>query len=98
MLYTIQNSVFPKIGLCTEAELYFRLNEYVDLNIHDARFTLEPRGKIGADTYFNSISVGKLKRHTTIEDLQFAVRLAASKSAGNCTACISLPLFSMKPI
>lgn len=74
MLYTIQNSVFPKIGLCTEAELYFRLNEYVDLNIHDARFTLEPRGKIGADTYFNSISVGKLKRHTTIEDLQFAIR------------------------
>lgn len=69
MLYAIQNRVFPKISLCTERELYFRINENVDLNIHEAILSLEPRGKVSADTYFNSISVGKLKRHTVIDNL-----------------------------
>lgn len=74
MLYAIQNRVFPKISLCTEIELYFRINENVDLNIHEAILSLEPRGKVSADTYFNSISVGKLKRHTVVDNLQFAIR------------------------
>lgn len=65
----LQNSVFPTYSLCSEKELYFRFTDDVDLNMNRSIFTLWKNGKLSTDTYFNSISVGKWKRHTQVNDL-----------------------------
>ena len=65
----LQNSVFPTFSLCSEKELYFRFNDDVNLNMNRSIFTLCKNGKLSTDTYFNSISVGKWKRHTQVNDL-----------------------------
>ncbi len=71
---TIQNSVFPKISLCSQTELYFRINQFVDLNMANAILTMEKLGNIRTDTYFNSLSIGKWKNHTNIQDLHFTIK------------------------
>ncbi|MBF0752097.1 MULTISPECIES: glycosyltransferase [unclassified Pasteurella] len=71
---SIQNVVYPQVSLCTETELYFRYNQFADLNIGKAFFSLGKSGYINTDTYFNSLSVGKWKRHANINDLNFSIK------------------------
>lgn len=75
VMHILQNSVFPTYSLCSEKELYFRFNEHVDLDMNKSIFSLRKKGKLITDTYFNSISVGKWKRHTNVCDLNLTIRL-----------------------
>lgn len=75
VMHILQNSVFPTYSLCSEKELYFRFNEHVDLDMNKSTFSLRKKGKLITDTYFNSISVGKWKRHTNVSDLNLTIRL-----------------------
>lgn len=70
----IQNGIFPKISLCSEKELYFRYNDFVQLDINEQIFYIEKMGKIRTDTYFNSISIGKWKKYTNIDSLYFSIK------------------------
>lgn len=70
----LQSSIYPKINLCSQIELYFRYNQFVDLNLTNSMFTLEKSGMVISDTYFNSLSVGKWKRHTNVDDLFFRIK------------------------
>ena len=74
MLNIIQSSVFPKFSLCSQIDLYFRSNQFANLNMNASVFTLEKFGKISTDTYFNSVSVGKWKRYTNVKDMQFTIK------------------------
>lgn len=74
MFNVIQSSIFPKISLCTEKELYFRYNHNVSLNIKDSILNLRPLGSVYTDTYFNSFSVGKWKKYSNVSDLFFSIK------------------------
>ncbi|WGE42144.1 glycosyl transferase [Actinobacillus equuli] len=74
MQYIIQSCVYPKISLCSQLELYFRKNTYVDLNLSNSYVLLDKFGCLITDTYFNSLSVGKWKRHTNVNDLHFVIK------------------------
>lgn len=69
----IQSGIYPKYDLCSQEDLYFRFNEKCRLDSSYERIVLERKGKIWTDTYFNSLSVGKWKRHTTLKQLTFAL-------------------------
>ncbi|MDE8035556.1 glycosyltransferase [Actinobacillus equuli subsp. equuli] len=72
-MYFIQNSIYPKFNLCTQNDLYFRINQYVDLNIANSSLIFDKFGYVSTDTYFNSVSVGKWKNHTNLDDLNFSI-------------------------
>lgn len=74
MSYIIQSGVFPKLSLCTQIDLYFRINQFVNLNLTKSEIVLGKSGKVFTDTYFNSVSVGKWKRYTNIDDLSFTLK------------------------
>ena len=73
-MHTLQRAVFPSFSLCSQTELYFRYNEFVDLDINNRILKLAKFGVFSTDTYFNSISVGKWKRHTNVDSLQFSIK------------------------
>lgn len=56
--------------LCDIREMYFRTN--TDTEFKDY-FTLNKDDYFETNTYFNSISVGKLKKYTTINDISFNI-------------------------
>lgn len=70
----IQTSIYPKTSLCSQIDLYFRTNQFASISLKESKILLNKMGKIGSDTYFNSVSVGKWKRHTHVEDLTFNLR------------------------
>ncbi|MDU7784723.1 MAG: hypothetical protein E7J79_00160 [Aggregatibacter aphrophilus] len=74
-MIVIQNSVYPTYSLCSEKELYFRFNDHVDLDMNRSLLNLSEGGKVFTDTYFNSVSVGKWKRHTNINNLTFTIKV-----------------------
>ena len=75
MTSIIQRSVYPTYSLCSEKDLYFRFNDHVDLDMNKSLLNLSEGGKVFTDTYFNSVSVGKWKRHTNINDLTFTIKV-----------------------
>jgi glycosyltransferase len=72
-MHIIQKSVYPSYSLCTEIELYFRLNGFSDLDIKKSTIKLVNGGEVSTSTYFNSFSVGKWKRYTLLDDLDFNI-------------------------
>ena len=42
----LQRSVFPKINLCTEQDLYFRVNEFASLDLKNSVIHFEKNGRI----------------------------------------------------
>lgn len=78
MKSVIQNGVYPKISLCSQVDLYFRLNQFSSISLEKSVCYLEKMGKVWTDTYFNSVSVGKWKRHTSVEELNFNILFQGS--------------------
>lgn len=68
MMEIIQDCVYPDLTLCTEIELYFRLDRAL-IDFNKSRIFINKMGRVDTNTYFNSISVGKWKRHTEVNDL-----------------------------
>ena len=90
-MYILQQSVFPTYSLCSEKELYFRFDKNVDLNMNSSTFFLRKMGRLFTDTYFNSVSVGKWKRHTIVDNLNLTIKL---KGKVKITWFLHRPYFS----
>ncbi|SUO95537.1 glycosyltransferase [Suttonella ornithocola] len=69
----VQKIIFPSI-LCSERDLYFRCNDFVEINRNDLNIKFLKGGKLSTNTYFNSISIEKIKRKTNIEKLSFRIK------------------------
>ena len=67
--WSLQESVGPTIGLCTDAPLYFRSGERVDYRFGDRTWRFAPGGHLWFNTYFNGLSVGDWKGSSQIDDL-----------------------------
>lgn len=74
MSQIFQSAVYPSFSLCSQIDLYFRYNDNVNFNMEKSTFSLRRKGVIDTATYFNSVSVGKWKRHTNVDNLDFNIR------------------------
>lgn len=74
----LQTILFPKVGICTEEEMYFRVDEedkgiYYDPEREIIEF--EKRSEVTFDTYFNSFSIEKWKKYTKLNKLSLKLNL-----------------------
>ena len=62
---TIQSLIWPEQGICTEPELYARMEGPCGLaqGPDGARLELAPGAIVGFDTWFNLFNIGKWRRH-----------------------------------
>ena len=77
-LNAIVNWVFPDVSLCSELALYFKCHTGSYYSFEKKRLNFIDNGVVVVDTYFNSLSVGKWKKYTGINDLFFSL-LGAGK-------------------
>lgn len=75
----IQNLLLPKIGICTEEELFFRKEENYDREVEllqdQEALLFRNHGTCLFDTYFNSLSISKWKKYTNIGDVELTIYL-----------------------
>ena len=69
----IQSSVFPKLQPCSEKGLYFRTNARVAISLQKQEAIFETGGILRTNTYFNSISIGKIKKYTNLTNLSLCL-------------------------
>ncbi len=66
----LYNFIFPRLDLCTEEALYYRLSpQNACYSFQDARFYMEAGGMIDLTTYFNAFSACKWAQYTNVKDL-----------------------------
>lgn len=71
----LQNLLFPEAGICTESTLYLRTDEGVDYLDHEKKLVFEKNAICQFDTYFNSLSVEKWKKYTTVGNFFLGLKL-----------------------
>lgn len=75
----IQNLLLPKIGICTEEEMFFRRqvgNEReIEILSDENCLSFENKGIVSFDTYFNGLSVEKWKKYTNIKNIRLVLFL-----------------------
>lgn len=87
----LQNILMPQPNLCTEKEMYFRLDKKVHLVEAHQALLFEKYGVASFDTYFNSFSIEKWKKYTQADDIfitlflqgAFEIRLMQKSKAHN---------------
>ena len=84
----IQKILFPKIGVCTEWQLYFRQlgdtpagtaeNRAGRMDYHYSEEAMHFRQGmwVGFDTYFNGFSIDKWKKYTVLDNLSLRLTLS----------------------
>lgn len=73
--YTLQHLVMPNLAFGAPEEMYVRLfNDKVHALMSDGRLLFEAGGRASFDTFFNSVTVGAWKTHTSVADVQLQLR------------------------
>ena len=70
---TLQNLAVPRLDLCSETALYFRLRGPCGYDQDERALHLAPGGRIVLDTYFNAFSLEKWRTACTLRDLAVEV-------------------------
>ncbi len=78
---TIQRSVAPTMGLCTETPLYFRANDHVTYRYRTKAWRLRPGGVLRFDTYFNGLSIRRWKKTAGLVDLTVSIAFEGRMTA-----------------
>lgn len=78
----LQQIIYPIEDICNEKEMYFRSDGIV--KYQNNLLEIKDKTKISFDTYFNSFSVGKWKKYTTIDNVALHI-----KYRGNCSIILS---------
>ena len=83
----LQNLVFPKPGICYETEMFFRLvpvpHHKTSVYYYDSQhqsLAIDRDGVVFFDTYFNSLSIGKWEKYTTVSKFALSLDLKGSFS------------------
>ena len=71
----LQTILFPKVGICTEEEMYFRKKNSTYFEPEENSLCLENRAVVNFDTYFNSFSIEKWKKYTKLGELKLKLKL-----------------------
>lgn len=70
---TLQSLIWPEQGICTERDLYTRLNGPAGMSSSDGTVYFAPGGEAKFDTWFNLFNIGKWKRSCALNDLRLAL-------------------------
>lgn len=73
----LQKILFPKIGICTEIEMYFRIaqEKKAYYQPENERIKLSKGSEVYFDTYFNSFSNMKWKKYTKVTNVKLKLKL-----------------------
>lgn len=71
----LQNLLFPEAGICSESLLYMRKDEMVDYLAHNKKLVFSKNATCSFDTYFNSLSIEKWKKYTTVGQIALVLKL-----------------------
>ena len=77
----LQRILFPKVGVCTEQEMYFRISskeEKAYYQPENERIEFSKRAEVYFDTYFNSFSIEKWRKYTKLNDVSLKLQLKGS--------------------
>lgn len=76
MTLELQKILFPKVGVCTESKMYYRLKGKVFLAYESEGLVFKKQGRAFFDTYFNGFSMGKWKKYTILDKLVLKIKIA----------------------
>lgn len=71
----IQNILFPSTHVCDEVSMYYNLSNNATLYMDNECCVLDKGEELQANTYFNSISIGKWKKYTILNNLSLSLYL-----------------------
>lgn len=71
----LQNLLMPQAGLCTQQDMYFRLNKKVHVSDCQQALTFQKHGIAWFDTYFNGFSIEKWKKYTVVREVAVTLLL-----------------------
>lgn len=71
----LQNIVFPKYGICSVHDMYFRLDNPLDYSYDNQSINLDNGNKVCFDTYLNGFYLDKWKRYTNIGKIKLTLEL-----------------------
>ena len=75
----LQRILWPKDGICTDIEMYFHSNFKVNLIQRENPCILfQKGGMVTTDTYFNSLSVEKWKKYTSVGSISLHLVISGS--------------------
>ena len=77
MQIKLQNVIFPSVNTSTEEKLYFRRSRKgkSDFDLERGVLHLQEQAEVSFDTYFNSFSIGKWFKYTTIDNVSLLLQL-----------------------
>ena len=70
---TLQRLIWPEQGVCTEYDLYARLQGPVGLSSDKKEIRFAEGGMAGFDTWFNLFNIGKWRRHCQLNTLHLVL-------------------------
>lgn len=74
MKVILQNLLFPKVGLCTDENMYFRRKlKRTRYYLSNELITLNANESVSFDTYFNSFSVAKWNKYTNVNEVSLGL-------------------------
>ena len=69
----LQSLQLPKLGICDNEQMYVRANDSCIVNANHGECIFSVGGKLSFNTYFNSFSIGKWKKYTSVNNVQLAL-------------------------
>ena len=74
----LQNIVFPKEGICSEVELYYRNIGVPFTSYHNGSLPFHKGQRVAFDTYYNSFSLLKWCKYTQVNNVKLSIYLKGS--------------------
>jgi len=78
----LQNMRMPQAGLCTQQDMYFRINKRVHMTHCNQALSFREYGIVWLDTYFNGFSIEKWKKYTVVEQISVTLFLKGKFEIG----------------
>lgn len=72
----IQELLFPNADVCDRTAMYYKEIENGILHWQEKYCAFSKGGKLKADTYFNSFSIGKWSKYTILNNLKLTLSLS----------------------
>lgn len=71
----LQNILFPQYGICSEYDLYFRMDDNYNYSFQNQTVSMDSSGWVHFDTYFNGFIKNKWSKYTKLKNLYLELEL-----------------------
>lgn len=81
----IQDVLWPKDGICTDAEMYFHSNHKIHfVREENTCILFQEDGIVTTDTYFNSLTIEKWRKYTKVDRVALTLSLQGKFNVSLC--------------